>query len=182
MPNNNNKTRLRGSEIELEWHNSVRFGSSRVRYVVYNTMALYPTRTHTHTHTSVRLSVRPSVCLCARFFTRKGRRLLIKTRAPPIIAGHYTFARCGHPARRIISHRILYHERPTHADTHTSAHKRAHAHGAHTERFIESSLSTRPGNRDLLAAVYTTSHTARGRGYIYPYVHAHVQLLLYTYV
>jgi len=117
---------------------------------VYNTIVLYRIRTHTHK------SVRPSVCLCARFFTRKGCRLLIKTRAPSIIAGHYTFARCGHPARRIISHHILHYERPTHADTHT------HSHSVHTVRFIESSLSTRPGNRDLLAAVYTTSHTARG--------------------
>lgn len=80
-------------------------------------MLLYRTRTH-------RLSVR------TRFFARKGRRLLIKTRAPPIIAGHYTFVRCGHPARRIISHHILYcilWEAHTCRHTHTHTHKKVHS-------------------------------------------------------
>jgi len=149
--NNNNIIIIRylwGNEIELEWHNFVCFGSSR-SYVVYNVQhynIIIP-NSHTHTHTSVHLSV------CTRFFTRKGRRLLIKTRAPPIIAGHYTFVRCGHPARRIISHHIycILWEAHTCRHTHTHTCKKKY-----TVRFIESSLSTRSGNRDLLAAVYTT--------------------------
>jgi len=148
--------RLRGSEIELEWHNSVRFGSSRVQHY-----SIIPnSHTHTHTHTSVR----PSVCLCARFFTRKGRRLLIKTRAPPIIAGHYTFARCGHPARRIISHPHI---------TLWEAHTCRHTHTQYTHRAVYWIVIIDTARKSWLISrgIYHESYRSRGGG---EYIHAHI--------